>query len=125
MALFSQVTKVNFEGTRAVGVSFTRYGQPGTVLAKREVILSAGTVGSTQLLLLSGLGPKEELERLQVSGMRHRFSTLDPTSMFALPKVRCQIIDSFSWASAADLRTQVATGNGWLLVSAELPRMPN
>ncbi|KAL1425153.1 hypothetical protein MTO96_019496 [Rhipicephalus appendiculatus] len=66
VALFSQVTKVNFEGTRAVGVSFTRYGRPGNVSAKREVILSAGTVGSTQLLLLSGLGPKEELERLQI-----------------------------------------------------------
>ncbi|XP_072142528.1 4-pyridoxate dehydrogenase-like [Dermacentor andersoni] len=66
VALFSHVTKVNFEGSRAVGVSFTRFGQPGTVLAKREVILSAGTVGSTQLLLLSGLGPKEDLKRLQI-----------------------------------------------------------
>ncbi|XP_049518889.1 ecdysone oxidase-like [Dermacentor silvarum] len=58
--------QVNFEGTRAVGASFTRFGRPGTVSAKREVILSAGTVGSTQHLLLSGLGPKEELKQLQI-----------------------------------------------------------
>ncbi|XP_049519030.1 4-pyridoxate dehydrogenase, partial [Dermacentor silvarum] len=63
VALLSHVTKVNFEGTRAVGASFTRFGRPGTVSAKREVILSAGTVGSTQHLLLSGLGPKEELKQ--------------------------------------------------------------
>ncbi|KAK8787051.1 hypothetical protein V5799_023168 [Amblyomma americanum] len=62
----AQVTKVNFKGKRAVGVTFTRYGQPQTVSAKREVILSAGTIGSTQLLLLSGIGPAEDLERLQI-----------------------------------------------------------
>ncbi|XP_054932504.1 4-pyridoxate dehydrogenase-like isoform X2 [Dermacentor andersoni] len=66
VALFSQVTKVNFEGRQAVGVSFSRYGKPQDVLARREVILSAGTVGSAQLLLLSGVGPKEQLERLQI-----------------------------------------------------------
>ncbi|XP_050022985.1 L-sorbose 1-dehydrogenase-like [Dermacentor andersoni] len=66
VALFSQVTKVNFDGKRAVGVTFTRYGQQQSVSAGREVILSAGTVGSTQLLLLSGVGPKQELERLQI-----------------------------------------------------------
>ncbi|XP_065301736.2 uncharacterized protein [Dermacentor albipictus] len=66
VALFSQVTKVNFKGKRAMGVSFTRYGQPQNVSARREVILSAGTVGSTQLLLLSGVGPKEQLERLKI-----------------------------------------------------------
>ncbi|KAH6947777.1 hypothetical protein HPB50_021265 [Hyalomma asiaticum] len=66
VALYSQVTKVNFNGKRAVGVAFTRYGKQQNVSARREVILSAGTVGSTQLLLLSGVGPKEDLERLQI-----------------------------------------------------------
>ncbi|KAH7953448.1 hypothetical protein HPB49_008719 [Dermacentor silvarum] len=57
---------VNFEGGRAVGVAFTRFGQPQNVSAGKEVILSAGTVGSAQLLLLSGVGPREDLERLQI-----------------------------------------------------------
>ncbi|KAL1425152.1 hypothetical protein MTO96_019495 [Rhipicephalus appendiculatus] len=66
VALLSQVTKVNFDGKRAVGVTFTRLGRPAKVNARREVILSAGTVGSAQLLLLSGVGPREDLERLQI-----------------------------------------------------------
>ncbi|KAK8773593.1 hypothetical protein V5799_011873 [Amblyomma americanum] len=66
VALYSHVTKINFDGKRAVGVSFSRYGQQQNLSARREVILSAGTVGSAQLLLLSGIGPKEELERLQI-----------------------------------------------------------
>lgn len=76
VALFSQVTKVNFKERRATGVSFTRYGQPQNASAKREVILSAGTVGSTQLLLLSGVGPKEQLERLKVGIVLHHFEHL-------------------------------------------------
>ncbi|KAH9371134.1 hypothetical protein HPB48_022704 [Haemaphysalis longicornis] len=66
VAVYSQATKVNFEGSRAVGVSFTRLGEPGYVKASGEVILSAGAVGSARLLLISGVGPKEDLERLQV-----------------------------------------------------------
>ncbi|KAL1470516.1 hypothetical protein MTO96_040371, partial [Rhipicephalus appendiculatus] len=63
VAMYSQVTKVNFNGKRAVGVQFTRFGVQQNVSAGREVILSAGTVGSAQLLLLSGVGPREDLEK--------------------------------------------------------------
>ena len=38
-----------------------------TVRANREVIVSAGTVKTAQLLLLSGIGPKEELKKFHVS----------------------------------------------------------
>ena len=33
---------------------------------RKEVILSAGTIGSPQILLLSGVGPKDDLEKLKV-----------------------------------------------------------
>uniref|UniRef100_A0A131YSQ1 Choline dehydrogenase n=1 Tax=Rhipicephalus appendiculatus TaxID=34631 RepID=A0A131YSQ1_RHIAP len=66
VAMYSQVTKVNFNGKRTVGVQFTRFGVQQNVSAGREVILSAGTVGSAQLLLLSGVGPREDLEKLQI-----------------------------------------------------------
>jgi choline dehydrogenase-like flavoprotein len=56
--------KVLFEGKRAVGVSYLLNGKnKKEVRARREVILSGGAFGSPQLLLLSGVGPKQELEK--------------------------------------------------------------
>lgn len=48
---------------------FNRDGKTWEVRARREIIVSGGTIGSAQLLLLSGVGPKEDLEALQVGGM--------------------------------------------------------
>jgi choline dehydrogenase len=55
------VTRVLFEGTRAVGVEYTRgRGTPERVRAG-EVILSGGAINSPQTLQLSGVGPADEL----------------------------------------------------------------
>ena len=59
--------KVLFEGQRAIGVKYqTRDGDLKEVMAAHEVILSAGTVGSAHLLLLSGIGPRDHLEQVGV-----------------------------------------------------------
>ena len=47
-------------------MQFERFNQTYTVRAKREIILSAGVTGSPQILLLSGVGPKCELERFRI-----------------------------------------------------------
>jgi len=62
----TQALKVVFEGKQAVGVQILYKGKQVTVKAKKEVILSAGTVGSAKLLLLSGVGPKEHLQSLNI-----------------------------------------------------------
>ncbi|OXI15472.1 GMC family oxidoreductase [Burkholderia sp. AU15512] len=62
----AQVRRIVFDGKRAVGVEVTRGGNVETVWAKKEVILSAGALQSPQLLMLSGVGPKDELERLGI-----------------------------------------------------------
>lgn len=62
----SFVTKILFNGTTAIGVNFTRGGQSHLVMANREVIVSAGTISSAQLLLLSGVGPRDPLTALGI-----------------------------------------------------------
>jgi choline dehydrogenase len=58
----AQVERVLFEGRRAVGVVSLRGGERSTHRAGREVILSAGAIGSPQLLQLSGVGPAARLQ---------------------------------------------------------------
>jgi choline dehydrogenase len=60
------VTQVLFSGRRAVGVSYKRGNQDHTVRVRREVIVSAGPINSPQLLKLSGVGPRAELEALGI-----------------------------------------------------------
>jgi choline dehydrogenase len=64
------VLGIELDGTRAVGVRL-RKGRRGeeVVRAEREVLLSAGAIGSPQLLLLSGIGPADEL---RVAGVESR-----------------------------------------------------
>jgi len=54
-------TRVLLEGRRAVGVEVIRAGQREEILADREVILAAGGYGSPHILLLSGIGPADDL----------------------------------------------------------------
>jgi 4-pyridoxate dehydrogenase len=55
------VTKLIFDGRRAVGVEYVRRGKTITAHAGREVILSGGVINSPQLLMLSGIGDPGEL----------------------------------------------------------------
>jgi choline dehydrogenase-like flavoprotein len=55
------VERVLFDGRRAMGVRFSRQGQAFEAQANGEVILSAGSIGSVQLLQLSGVGPADWL----------------------------------------------------------------
>jgi choline dehydrogenase len=60
------VEKVIFDGKRAVGVQFRQNGQLLEARAKGEIILSAGSVGSAQILQLSGVGPADWLDELGI-----------------------------------------------------------
>lgn len=55
--------QILLEGKRAVGVSYLKKGQRIDVRARREVLLSGGAINSPQLLMLSGIGPRAELEQ--------------------------------------------------------------
>ncbi|TDN59215.1 GMC family oxidoreductase N-terminal domain-containing protein [Paraburkholderia sp. BL10I2N1] len=62
----TEVSRVIFEGTRAVGVQCRRAGVEMTYKAKREVVLSAGALESPRLLQLSGVGNPEHLQSLGI-----------------------------------------------------------
>lgn len=57
------VFQILFDQQQAIGVRFYRNWKSYTVYAKREIILSAGAINTPKLLLLSGIGPREELLR--------------------------------------------------------------
>jgi choline dehydrogenase len=54
-------TGVLIEGGRAAGVTYVQHGTERTARAGAEVILAAGAVNTPQLLMLSGIGPADEL----------------------------------------------------------------
>ena len=55
----------------AFGVEFIRNGRKSRVTARKEVILSSGTFHSPQLLMLSGIGMKNDLARIKVPLIQH------------------------------------------------------
>ncbi len=59
-------TRIVFEGRRAHGVRYRQGSDEAEALARREVIVSAGSINSPQLLKLSGVGPATELRSLGI-----------------------------------------------------------
>ena len=60
------VEGVAFEGRRAAGVRWRQNGEVRRARCRGEVILAAGSIGSTQILLLSGVGPAERSQQLGI-----------------------------------------------------------
>lgn len=58
--------RVLIEGGRAVGIEYRQNGVIRHVRADREVLLCGGAINSPQLLLLSGIGPAAQLQRLGI-----------------------------------------------------------
>jgi choline dehydrogenase len=69
----ARVYRILFQGDRAVGVELMRHGRLEEVRAEREVIVSAGTYHTPQLLMLSGVGPSEALAPMGIE-TRHELA---------------------------------------------------
>src|SRR6266404_1743062 len=66
LLLKTNVVKLNFKGTRCVGVKINTEGAIKDITAHKEVILAAGTINSPKLLMLSGVGEAKALRGLGI-----------------------------------------------------------
>jgi choline dehydrogenase len=100
------------DGTRCVGVRYAVHGSAREARAAREVVVSAGSINSPQLLELSGIGKPERLQSLGIE-VRH-----------ALPGVGENLRDHFAprtrWAMGAQGFTYNDNGRGLGLVRQAL-----
>ena len=66
-----RVEKLQLEGTRVTGVWVQLHGRPQLLQAKREVVLAAGSIHSPLLLMRSGIGDADYLNRLGINCKHH------------------------------------------------------
>lgn len=59
-------TKILIADKRAFGIEFVRNGKPYHAESKKEVIISAGSFNTPQLLMLSGIGPRQHLQEHRI-----------------------------------------------------------
>ncbi|HSW11448.1 MAG TPA: choline dehydrogenase [Solimonas sp.] len=116
----AQVTKILLDGRRAVGLRYRRSGRDVELRASREVILCAGSFQSPQLLMLSGIGPREELARHGIP-LRHELPGVgqnlqDHLDCFVVMRTRTRVGLSFHpgawWRSLVGLFQYVFARRG-------------
>ena len=66
LLLNTNVVKLNFKGTRCVGVKLMTDGAVKDIAADKEVILAAGAINSPKLLMLSGVGEAKALRSRRI-----------------------------------------------------------
>src|SRR5260370_714638 len=66
LMLNTDVMKLNFKGTRCVGVKLMTDGEVKDIAADKEVVLAAGAVNSPKLMMLSGVGEAKALRSLGI-----------------------------------------------------------
>lgn len=67
----AQVARLLIKGSRATGIEVIHNGDLQQITARRETIVSAGALHSPQILLLSGIGDKDQLQALGISVAHH------------------------------------------------------
>lgn len=62
------LSKIHLDGTlTATGVTYLHHGIPKFAIATKEIIISAGSINTPQLLMLSGIGPQDHLLEVGVT----------------------------------------------------------
>ncbi|HEY3909155.1 MAG TPA: GMC family oxidoreductase N-terminal domain-containing protein [Stellaceae bacterium] len=123
----AQVRRILFDGARAIGVEYARGETVDHADAAREVILSAGAIGSPHILQLSGVGAPEHLGRIGIP-VRHALAGVGRNMQdhyiarisYKVSGARTVNERSRGAALAAEILRYVVTGKGMLTYSASL-----
>lgn len=123
--------KILFHEKKATGVVISSDGKEIKLRAKKEVILSAGAIQSPQLLLVSGIGPKETLQQHNIALVHELpgvgqnladhflFGTSYPVNVPTLsaalndPKIFATFIELYNTKAAGPLSIPAAGITGW------------
>lgn len=136
-----RVSRIVSEGRRATGVEFIQAGSRQRLAATREVLLCAGALQSPQVLMLSGIGPGDELQRLGIAVVhdlpgvgRHLHDHPDVVQVFDAPHLKdlfglslagaVRVVRGiFEWRRARSgmLTTNFAEAGGFIKSSADEP----
>jgi choline dehydrogenase len=132
---YMPVTRVLFEGTRAVGVEATRLGEAQQLRAEREVVLCGGAFNSPQLLMLSGVGPAEHLAMKEVEVLLDQpavgenlsdhpatynvWTTPEPESL--LQALEPAALEEFTASQTGPFASNLAESGGFARVDAGAP----
>ncbi len=98
----AHVRRIVIQGGRAVAADYDQNGKSQTARAEREVILTAGTYGSPQLLMLSGVGPADHLREqgIEVRVDQPNVGAHLQEHPMALVNLRCATADTLDDAAA-------------------------
>ncbi|WP_108652341.1 choline dehydrogenase [Dongshaea marina] len=109
------VHKVLLEEKQAVGVAFERKGKLQQAFSRKEVILSAGSIGSPQLLQLSGIGPSKVLQKAGIE-LKHELPGVGENLQDHLEfyfQFKCK--QPITLNGQLDLWSKFKIGSRWLL----------
>ena len=110
----AQVLKVNFLGKRAVGVTCQIQGKVQT-LRSGKTILSGGAIGSPHILLLSGIGPKQDLNKHNIRCVIDLPGVGGNLHDHLEVKVKCRINQPLSLAKYQSIFPKLLAGASYLL----------
>ncbi len=114
------VHKVLLEGKKAVGVRYERKGKVIDVAVNKEVILSAGPIGSPHILQLSGIGPKAALAEAGIK-LKHELAGVGENLQDHLEfyfQFKCK--QPISLNGKLDLWSKFLIGTRWILTRTGL-----
>lgn len=101
-------TRLLFKGKRVIGVEFIRLGTAAKAYAAGEVIVAAGALRSPQLLMLSGIGAKDELESLNIKVLEDLPGVGKNLQDHLHTRVRCEVTEGFTFAPFVEKQQQQA-----------------